>query len=158
MQKIEMKKKLKMQMRTWYGLNASVIIGPGFLHRAGWRGFLIPHPPIVNWLLRWGLRENERHSLSFTHEFGHFQSAPLALPYTAGMLAVPFATGRLSLSVIIMVFISTHAASEIMAEIITVMSDIQFYRKCYEKITIIPRIIFWFLMTALTIAGWIILL
>ena len=155
---MDTRKKQKKQMRIWYGLNASVIIGPGFLHRAGWRCFLIPHPPLVNWLLRWGLRENERHSLSFTHEFGHFQSAPLALPYTAGMLAVPFATGRISLSVIIMVFISTHAAWEILAEIITIKGDIRFYRQCYNKITIIPRMIFWFLMFTFTIAGWIILL
>lgn len=146
------------QMRTWYGINASVTIGPGFLHRAGWGGFLIPHPPVMNWLLHRYLKGNERHTLSFAHEFGHLQSAPLALLYTAVNLAVPIVTGRASLPVIILILISTHAAWEILSEIITILSGANFYRKCYERITIIPRLIFWIITASLTIAGWVIAL
>src|SRR4030065_1057315 len=39
-------------MRTWYGMNGTVVIGPGFRHGAGLGGLLLTHPPVVNQLLR----------------------------------------------------------------------------------------------------------
>src|SRR3990172_5998398 len=39
-------------MRTRYGMNGTVVIGPGFRHGAGLGGLLLPHPPVVNQLLR----------------------------------------------------------------------------------------------------------
>src|SRR4030067_962928 len=39
-------------MRTWYGMNGTVVIGPGFRHSTGLGGLLLPHPPVVNQLLR----------------------------------------------------------------------------------------------------------
>ena len=145
-------------MRTWFGANATITIGPGFMHKAGLGGFLIPHPPVINWLLRQGLREDMRYTLSCAHEFGHFQSAPLALPYAVVMLALTFVTGRVSLLEIILVLISTHAAWEVMSEILTITSDDQRYREFYQGITIIPRIVFWISMGTLTIIGWSIVL
>ena len=121
-----------------------MIIGPGFLHRTGLGWFLIPHPPLVNWLLRQGLLKNSRNALRVTHEFGHLQTAPLALLYTAANYTAIITANRTDLSNLILVFISTHAAWEIMSEILTIMSDAQFYHKCYEKVSIIPRAIFWF--------------
>ena len=139
-------------------MGGTVIIGPGFLHRTGLGWFLIPHPPLVNWLLRQGLPKNSRNALRVTHEFGHLQSAPLAVLYTALNYAAIIAANRANLSNLILVFISTHAAWEIMSEILTIMSDAQFYHKCYEKVSIIPRAIFWFSAIVLTLLGWIILL
>lgn len=81
------------QLRTWYGVNTHITIGPGFIHWAGWRNFHIPHSPLVNWLLRRGLNENDYYTLSISHEFAHFQSAPLALPYTVGLIALAVRTG-----------------------------------------------------------------
>ena len=135
-----------------------MIIGPGFLHRTGLGWFLIPHPPLINWLLRQGLLKNSRNALRVTHEFGHLQTAPLALLYTAANYTAIITANRTDLSNLILVFISTHAAREIMSEILTIMSDAQFYHKYYEKVSIIPRAIFWFSTIALTLMGWIILL
>ncbi len=152
------KKTETIQNRTWYGMNATVIIGPGFIHRAGWGRLLIPHPPLINWLLRRGLTENARYALSLTHEFGHLASVPLAAFYTAANLAAIFAVGQANLIKIVFILISTHAAWEIMSEIITIISDGQFYHKCYQRITIIPRIVFWIFTITLTLVGWIIVL
>lgn len=146
------------QIQTWYGITATVTIGPGFLHRAGWGDFLIPHPPVVNWLLRLGLKDNERRMLSFIHEFGHLQSAIPAHIYMLVNLAALVAAGRASFLMIILVFICTHAAWEFVSEIITIANDVDFYRKCYEKTSKIPRIVFWVVTSALSITGWIIVL
>jgi len=142
------------KLRTWFGAKATITIGPGFIHKAGLGVFLIPHPPVINWMLRLGLREDRQYTLSCTHEFGHLQSAPLALPYTVLMLALTFVTGHASLLEIILVFISTHAAWEVISEILTITSDAQLYREYYQGITIIPRIVFWISMGILTIIGW----
>jgi hypothetical protein len=150
------KKSETSQKKTWYGLNATVTIGPGFIHKTGWGGLLIPHPPVMNWLLRQGLTEKARKTLSFTHEFGHFQSLPLGLLYMVGMLAGLFAKGYESLPLIILILFSTFTAWEIISEIVTIMSDFQFYRKCYENITIIQRVIFWMFNVTFSIVGWII--
>ena len=143
--------------RTWYGVNAVVRIGPGFIHRAGWRNFLIPHPPLVNWLLRRGLNENDHYTLSLSHEFAHFQSAPLALPYTLGLIAFAAVKASSLLSITI-IFISTHAVWEILSEIFTIINNRQYYNRCYFGISSVSRRVFWSSMSLLALLGWIILL
>jgi hypothetical protein len=134
------------KMRTWFGVKATITIGPGFIHKAGLGGFLIPHPPVINWLLRQGLREDMQYTLSCTHEFG------------VVMLALAFVTGHASLLEIVLILTSTHAAWEVMSEILTITTDVQLYREYYQGITIIPRIVFWISMGTLTVIGWIIVL
>lgn len=133
-------------------------MGPGFLHRAGFGRLLIPHPPVVNWLLRQGLTESARTRLAFIHEFKHLQSAPAALCYTAANFAALLAAGKTSVMTVVLLLISTHAAYEIMAESITIRHDRQWYRQCYKNVSKIPRTIFWFAMILLTLMGWIIVL
>ena len=135
-----------------------MIIGPGFLHRTGLGWFIIPHPPLINLLLRQGLLKNPRNALRINHEFGHLQSAPLAVLYTALNYTAIIAANRTNLSNLILVFISTHAAWEIMSEILTIMSDAQFYHKCYQGVSLVPRAIFWLSTISLTLIGWIIVL
>ena len=122
----------------------------------GW--FIIPHPPLINLLLRQGLLKNPRNALRINHEFGHLQSAPLAVLYTALNYTAIIAANRTNLSNLILVFISTHAAWEIMSEILTIMSDAQFYHKCYQGVSLVPRAIFWLSTISLTLIGWIIVL
>jgi hypothetical protein len=153
-----MKTGIRIKVRTWYGMGGTVIIGPGFLHRTGLGWFLIPHPPLINCLLRQSLPKNSSTPLRIAHEFGHLQSAPLALLYTALNYTAIITANRANLSNLILVFISTHAAWEIMSEILTIMSGAQFYHKCYEKVSIIPRAIFWFSAIVLTLLGWVSLL
>ena len=146
------------QKRTWYGLYATVIIGPGFIHKAGLGSLLIPHPPMINWLLRQGLAEKERLVLSCTHEIGHLESVPLAALYTAANLAASFTTGTANFITLILVLIGTHAAWEIMSETFTITSGRQLYRKCYEKVSVIPRTVFWIVTGGLALMGWLIVI
>lgn len=146
--------KMKKTIRTWYGLNATVIVGPNFLHEAGFGTLLIPHPPLVNWLLRWGMSEHSKHTLTFIHEFGHLQSAPLFLFYALLMFFSAFNHNPVNFMNLIVVIVSAQAGWEISAEIYTFISNNNKYRKCYEGITLIPRIIFWSSTAALTLMGW----
>ena len=139
-------------------MDGTVIVGPGFMHKSGVGRLIIPHPSVINWLLRLGLLENSSTTLRINHEISHLQSAPLAVLYTVLNYTAIITANRANLSNLILVFISTHAAWEIMSEILTIMSDAQFYHKYYEKVSIIPRAIFWFSTIALTLMGWIILL
>ncbi len=145
-----------MQRRTWFGVEATVGIGSGLIHEAGVGGLVVPHPAVINWLLRRGLGDNARYTLSFTHEFGHLLSAPLALLYAGVLLAVSFATGHANLLNIVLVLVSAHAAWEIASEIFAISSDLQLYRRCYKGVTTAPRIIFWIFTSVLTTIGWII--
>jgi hypothetical protein len=154
---MKIKEAKNVQLRTWYGVKATVSIGPGFIHRAGWRIFLIPHPPLVNWLLRRGLNENDYYTLSISHEFAHFQSAPLALPYTVALIAIGASEGLSFLSMLIII-ISTHAVWELLSEVLTILRNRQFYRQCYFGISSVPRRIFWISTSALALFGWSILL
>ena len=155
---MQTRKTKRLDIRTWYGVNATVIIGPGFLHRGGYGKLLIPHPPVINWLLRQRLAPAVRENLSFTHEFGHLQSAPAALLYTVSNFAALLAAGKTTVLSVMLLLISTHAAYEIMAEIITIRNNRQLYRHCYEKVSKIPRTIFWFSMILLALVGWMIVL
>ena len=144
--------------KTWYGVMATVIIRPGFIHSAGWGVFLIPHPPVANWLLRRGLSEKNRETLTFIHEFMHLQSAPFVLLYTVLLFGLAFTKTHAGLAEIIFILIGSHAVWEIVSEILTINCDVQSYRKFYVKVTFIPRIAFWFSTCVLAIAGWLVLL
>jgi hypothetical protein len=128
------------------------------MHYAGFGRILVPHPPMINWLLRQGLAKDDRHTLNFIHEFGHLQTLPFAVLYTGLMLAMASISRHSGLIEIILVLISTHAAWEIAAEIFTIANGTSLYRKYYEDITVIPRVIFWILTGILAVTGWIITL
>lgn len=149
---------IKIEKRTWYGINATIITGSGFLHTAGFGFFLIPHPPVVNWLLRRKLTKGNRLTLTRVHEFQHLQSAPFILIYMLLFFAFAFVYGRVGLMESIIVLVSCQALWEITAEVLTIASDTQFYHNAYENISILPRVVFWIAVFALTIAGGFILL
>jgi hypothetical protein len=76
-----MKTSLKIQVRTWYGVGGTVIIGPGFRHKSGIGNLIIPHPALVNWLLRLGLLEKlRRPSCRITTPPQDFASQALEIP------------------------------------------------------------------------------
>ena len=140
--------------RVWFGVNARVTIGPGFLHKAGFGSVVIPHPPLVNWLLRLGLPEEARTELAFAHEFGHFQTAPLFLAYTIVLVLLKVMRGEGSFLAVFFLLISTQATWEIGSELRAKAADYQQYRRYYQSVTPIPRVIFWTAAIILTVLGW----
>jgi hypothetical protein len=143
------------KVRTWYGMNGTVIIGSGLMHKSGIGKLIIPHPAVVNWLLRLELPDNYRLPLRLMHEFSHLQSAPLAVAYTTAHYAAIILADRVRLSILLLVLISTHAAWEIMAETHTIIHNAPFYHASYASVSSVPRAIFWFGTIALTLMGWI---
>ncbi len=143
----------------WYGLDATVIIGPGFLHRAGHGLLLLPHPPLVNSLLRSGLPEDVQDRLSIIHEFAHLKTAPFALPYTALVFYLAYShIGYLDWMTIVILILSTHAAWEMLAEAVTIIESGGMYGRVYRKVSITPRLLFWGITVMLTFLGWYIIL
>jgi hypothetical protein len=85
-----------LQRRTWYGITATVNLKSKFIHKAGFRNILVPHPAAVNWLLRRGLKMKNALSLSIHHEFGHLQTVPFVLLYAGILLSVSIGDGTIS--------------------------------------------------------------
>ena len=148
----------KIQPRTWYGINATVIIGPSLFHTSGLGIFLIPHPSLVNWLLRQKMAASDRQTLTLVHEYKHLQSVPFILVYTLFFIALAFAAGHVGLIEIIILAVSSQATWEIVSEILTINNNIPMYHNAYVKVTIIPRIVFWFVICVLATTGWLIVL
>lgn len=70
-----------MNVRSWYGLAGEIDVVDERWHRVKAGSVTLNHPPLVNHLLRRGLPHEDRLRLSHLHEFGHFQTLPLALAH-----------------------------------------------------------------------------
>jgi len=149
-------KKHKLERRTWYGLNGTIVLEAGFLHRSGFGKLLIPHPPVVNWLLRQGLEDHERVILSLAHEFGHLQTAPFALLYVVVILILALNVGHRSAVQVLFLLTCAQAAWEIASEFYTIRSDLEFYKSSYSMVFVAPRLLFWVLNVTLAATGWLI--
>jgi hypothetical protein len=144
------------EMQTWFGIRAKITIGPGFIHKTGVAGLLIPHPPMANRLLRIGLPDRLHRKRSFAHEFAHFQTAPLLAAYFLALLAFAFAFVEIrpGIAIIFLLLVSTQAVWEIMSEGYTILRNVEAYRRWYEGVTKVPRILFWVLGGLLAASGW----
>jgi hypothetical protein len=141
--------------RVWFGANARVTIGPGFLHRAGLGGFAIPHPPLANWVLRLGLSGHLSRDLTFAHEFAHFQTAPAAVAHMIVLLAGAYLRGNRGVTTVLMTLVSTQAIWELLSEALVVAEDPWGYRAAYGGISRLSRILFWLVAAVLASAGWV---
>ena len=64
---------------SWYGLQGEIMVENDLWHLVRVNGLPLPHPPLMNLMLRRGLPVDDRLQFSFLHEFGHLQTLPLAL-------------------------------------------------------------------------------
>ncbi len=141
-------------IRTWYGIHGTVVIGPGFRHSAGLGGILLPHPPIVNWLLRHGLPEGAGLDLNVRHEISHLHTLPLAFLHAAALAALTILSDHAGGAGIILGAAGAFAGWELMSEALTALSDLESYRREYRGVTAFRRVLFWSLMAALASAPW----
>jgi hypothetical protein len=77
---------------------------------------MIPHPGLANWILRRGVTESARTALCLHHEFAHFQTLPLMLLFSGGMLTGVSCKSIPSLSGLLFLLIGLQAAWEIMSD------------------------------------------
>jgi hypothetical protein len=69
------------RVRTWFGLPVEILIEGDHWHKVRVGMISLPHPPLVNLLVRHGLPREARERLSYQHELGHVQVLPLALAH-----------------------------------------------------------------------------
>jgi len=141
------------QKKMWGGFQITVKIGPGFLHRAGINRVLIPHPPLVNALLRIGLHARRRDELIFAHQFAHFQTLPLVLLYGLVLIIILFIRGALSVIPVMSLLISGQALWEMLAETAVLINLSTKYHLYYQGIVKSPRIAFWGFSMVFLVAG-----
>ncbi|MCB0191532.1 MAG: hypothetical protein KDJ65_06265 [Anaerolineae bacterium] len=69
------------QVKAWYGLTGEIVVENELWHLVKVGGVPLNHPPVINLILRRKLPRQAKLRLSYLHEFGHFQTLPLALAY-----------------------------------------------------------------------------
>lgn len=141
----------------WGSLEATVAVGPGFVHRTGFSRLLIPHPPVVNWLLRRNLPRSIREELVFDHEFAHFKFLPALLLYVLALVLFTYIESRLNLMAVLFILISGQAFWEMLSEGFVIGRNPKRYRLYYRDMIKYPRVVFWSVSTLFWSAGLLIL-
>jgi hypothetical protein len=144
-----------MKKRTWYFLNAVVEVEPGRFHRAGFGHLLIPHPPVVNWLLRRGLSKESYKNLCTEHEMGHLQALPFELLYSVILMLVMMSNANDDAAGWFWLVVSSFASWEIVAEAHTIRHVQPAYHYLYRGVSLVPRFLFWLISLSLVFGGWI---
>lgn len=140
-------------VRTWYGLSAEIIVDYDFWHRVRVGRISLPHPPLVNLVLRRGQPRRERVYLSFLHEFGHLQTLPVALAHALLLIITGRWRGRgiWGTFVAILVAIIAHQALwELASESYVMVASGREYGRIYHDYpNPLGKITFWGGMAAL---------
>lgn len=135
------------QVRSWYGLDAEIIIESDYWHLVRAGSVWLPHPPLVNLPIRWGLPRPTRRWLGYQHEFGHVQTLPAILAYTVWLCRqAPGMQGRSLwwwLSWLARVLIVHQVAWEILAEGYVVATSRRHYCRVYRDHPNPLLLLFW---------------
>jgi hypothetical protein len=151
--------RLHLRTATWYGLPVEVTVSSDNLHNVAVPGLAVPHPGLVNLIVRQGLLEEIRLELTARHELGHLQTLPIPLLHF--LLLLWPRQGRLMAPRFIrwLVALLTHQAVwELAAEGYVVASDrraVQMTRPAWARALYAA---FWGGMAGLAILGSIFLL
>lgn len=144
-----------MKVRSWYGLTGEIEVENELWHLVKVGRVALNHPPVINLLLRRRLPRDERLRLSYLHEFGHFQTLPLALAHALWMFWVR-RRQRCSflgwLAWLIIVVVANEAIWEILSEGYVIVHDSTAYRETYRRTPNPLMPAFWIAMSRLGIA------
>ncbi len=141
-------------LRTWYGAEAAVDIRDRAWHRAGFRGFLLLHPPLFNWLLRRGLPFVVYRKLGVLHEFGHLQAAPAVLVYLLAGLWSLQRLGMLNPLNGALFLLGSHLLWELAAETYVRWRTGAYYPQAYRNVSLWPRRLFFSGNAFLFVGSW----
>ena len=139
------------EVHTWYGARGRVELHDPLWHIAGIWGLDLPHPPLVNLLIRKGLPREAKLELSFHHEFGHLQMLPFSLLGTVVLLHRSWRAGRLSWNRLPWLWAKHHAFWEMLAESYVMGAIGPRYKALYGNRLHRGLLIFW-LGTAILVA------
>lgn len=132
---------------TWYGLPAIVRrVDDGFCDVA-LPGLALPHPSLVNGIIRRGLPADARAPLAFLHELGHLQTLPfLALP-----AAYLWRRPRRGPLAVVIDLLAVGAYWELASEGYVVFAALQNYVAALRRSRNMWAILFWPIMIVLGI-------
>ena len=143
-----------MKVRSWYGLTGEIEVENELWHLVSVAGVPLNHPPVVNLILRRRLPRHDRLRLSYLHEFGHFQTLPLALAHALVLL---WGQRRRRHSLLgwllrLAAIAAAHEAVwELASETYVMAHDGAAYRDAYRKTPNSFAPIFWFGMSGLAV-------
>jgi len=124
------------RFRSWYGLTAEIAVENRLWHLVRVGGVPLPHPPVVNLILRRGQPERERLYLSYLHEFGHVQTLPVAVGHAILLLFMVRRRKMGILSAVVtfaQVLIAHQALWELAAETFVIFRTKEEYRRIYRE-------------------------
>ncbi|MCG3209714.1 MAG: hypothetical protein FOGNACKC_03341 [Anaerolineae bacterium] len=133
------------QVRAWYGLTGEIVVENDLWHLVKMGGVPLNHPPIVNLIVRRKLPRQDALRLSYLHEFGHFQTLPLALVHILLLLWGRRYRQRTMgwLKYAIALAVAHQAVWELAAEGYVVGQDSAAYRETYRDVHDSLLLIFW---------------
>lgn len=144
-----------MKVRSWYSLTGEIEVENELWHLVKIGNITLNHPPLVNLILRRGLPHSDRLRLSYLHEFGHFQTLPLALTH---VLFVAWSARRQHLSFLgwlswlAGLIIAHEAVWELLSEAYVVLQERAAYHKAYRQAPNPLLPVFWAGMSGLGIS------
>jgi len=143
------------QARSWYGLRSEIGVEDKLWHLVRVGRVPLPHPPLINLILRAGLPRKERHRLSFLHEFGHLQTFPFAFLHAVWLIFFRRKRGPRSgtfLKRIGLGIIAHQALWELSSESYALAKAGSKYREIYRKHpNPLAQSLFWGGMTSLSV-------
>lgn len=122
----------RVTVRTWYGARGQVELQGPFWHLAGLWGIDVPHPPLVNLIVRHGLPLEAKRRPSFDHEVGHLQMLPAAMLASIVILAQAWRTDGLRWRDLPRLWAGHHALWEMLAEAYVMRRHRERYRHLYR--------------------------
>src|SRR3990172_7804890 len=126
----------EMKVRSWYGISGEIEVENELWHLVRVGSVALNHPPLINLLLRRRLPRDERLRLSYLHEFGHFQTLPLALSHALWVFWAAYGQRRSLLGWFAWLtgFVVAHEAVwEFLSEGYVLIHDGAAYREIYRR-------------------------
>jgi hypothetical protein len=141
-------------VRSWYGLEAEVVVDGGLWHLVRLGRLALYHPPLVNLILRRGLPRRERLQLSFLHEFGHLQTLPVAVIHLLWLVVYGRwrRPGKVETGAVVLAAVVAHQATwELSSESYVIAKTGREYGRIYRKHpNWLGHIVFWVGMALLS--------
>jgi hypothetical protein len=147
---------LSRQVRAWYGLPGEIVVEGNYWHLVKVGPLQLPHPPVINRLIRRGLPHEDRRRLSYWHELGHLQTLPLALAHALwlwrGYSRCP--GPRIVRLIRLAAALLTHEAGwELASEAYVVTKSVRGYWRLYRRHPNRLLAAFWLGMAGLAVMG-----
>jgi hypothetical protein len=123
-------------VRSWYGLRGEIDVEHQLYHLVKVGPIPLPHPPLVNLLLRRGLPRDLRLKLSFLHELGHLQTLPIVVIHLLALLRLEKRRrrkGRSTPKSILGLLLAHEAVWELASEVYALFKSGKEYLDAYKR-------------------------